>query len=803
MRGFLPKLGYILLIFILVLSFTYGIWSNHTELVGNKDIVYFTTANRFFTNFAFEEFNERPLWNPYIFGGQPLVSNVLTGQFFPINFFFMYLYEDYYMNFVYIFQMFLAGVLMFWFAKKIKLSNFASSVAAIIYIFSWNFTLLFQAEPAPIIVCSLIPASFLVSDYMFEKKKFGYALLLGLLLALQFLAGHVQYFYYSMLALGFYLLYQFYKEWKENTPQKCLTVLSLFAIAMIFFIMLSAVQLFPLVEFSQYSEGRGPNADLSFASQESLPYQHLLNLVLPEFFGSRFNDTYWGAPSNLYHFYMGVFTLVLVALALLFSNKKYKWFFASLALLALFFALGKNFIFFPILYSVLPGIDFFKVPARMLIIFTFATAILAGMGASYLTSKIHNAKQYTLFIKVLFTISILTLIITSLVALNKEFILSLGERLLDYFYYTKYSDTMLVQSNTFEYFLDKLDLVYNQILNSLSIFLFLITTSTIICSLRMKNINRNIMKFAIIGILILDLLILVPFYPGWDVMRDGAFAGQTTQEFLSPNSELDYLVNDNSYFRIHEYTEHTIVPSYLAIRSGISTIRGSESLKLQYFGDVLQQLIDDPENENVAKILGLLNVKYIFSETLLTNDDFSFEKSFEHTYYYYTDEEPEQGYSYMYINNEFMPRAFVVGNALISEDPLSELKSFNPQEEVILEKSELEIISDFGLQLNNDQGFKEAEITYYSPNKIIVNVDMDSSGYLILGDTWYPGWEAYDNGEEIFIFKANYVQRAVYLTEGSHEIEYVFNPSSYKIGLWVTFIALLFLILYLASLAIM
>ncbi|MFH1455567.1 MAG: hypothetical protein ABIF40_01315 [archaeon] len=798
MRGILPKLGYILLIIMLVMAFTGGLWMNYTELVGNKDIVYFSTANRFFTNAAFDEFGERPLWNPNIFGGQPLMSNVLTGQFFPVNLFFMHFYEDYYMNFVYIFHMIIAGLLMFWFSKKLKLSNFASSVSAIVYIFSWNFTLLFQAEPAPIVVCSLIPGIFLAAQYLFEKKKLVYALILGSVLALQFLAGHVQYFFYSMLALGLFLIYHFYLEWKDNTPQKCLNVLGLFAIAIIFFITLSAVQLLPLAEFSSFSEGRGPNADLSFAAQESLPYQHLVNLILPEFFGSRFTDTYWGTPSNMFHFYMGILPLILASLAVLFSKRKYKWFFATLALLALLFSLGKYFVVFPMLYYLLPGIDFFKVPARMLIIFTFSMSILAGMGASYVMSKIYNARQYTKFIKILFILSVLTLIGALILAYNKEYILFLGERLLNHFYYVKYADTLLVQSNTFEYFLGKLELVYSQIFNSVSIFLFLFTLSTIILGLRMKNLNRNILKFAIIGLIILDLLILVPFYPCWDIMRQGGFAGQTTEEILSPTIEFDFLLEDESMFRIHEYAVHPIIPSYLATRVGLQTIRGSESLKLQYFGEVLNELIDDYTTDYNAKILGLLNVKYIFFKENIEQEGLTFVESFEHTYYYYTDEQPELGYSYVYENDLLMPRGFIVSDAKVitnAEEIKEELKEFDPKEYVILEE-------DFEY-LDNDALYKEAVITYYSPNKVIVNVNMDSPGFLVLGDTWYPGWEAYDNGKETRIFKTNYVQRSVYLGEGEHEVEFVFNPLSYKIGFLLTFLSLLVLLIYLGSLAIM
>ena len=83
---------------------------------------------------------------------------------------------------------------------------------------------------------------------------------------------------------------------------------------------------------------------------------------------------------------------------------------------------------------------------------------------------------------------------------------------------------------------------------------------------------------------------------------------------------------------------------------------------------------------------------------------------------------------------------------------------------------------------------------FYSPNKASIDVSLDGSGFLVLSDTWYPGWKAFDNGREVEVYKADYALRSVYLEEGQHRVDFVFDPAAFKAG-WIisllSFIALL------------
>ena len=81
-----------------------------------------------------------------------------------------------------------------------------------------------------------------------------------------------------------------------------------------------------------------------------------------------------------------------------------------------------------------------------------------------------------------------------------------------------------------------------------------------------------------------------------------------------------------------------------------------------------------------------------------------------------------------------------------------------------------------------------ANITHYSPNKIILQVNLKKSGMLFLSEVWYPGWKAYDNGSTVDIIKVNHIFRGIYLDAGRHDIVMSLEPPSLKTGLLITLI---------------
>jgi len=69
-----------------------------------------------------------------------------------------------------------------------------------------------------------------------------------------------------------------------------------------------------------------------------------------------------------------------------------------------------------------------------------------------------------------------------------------------------------------------------------------------------------------------------------------------------------------------------------------------------------------------------------------------------------------------------------------------------------------------------------------TPNRVTIRATLDAPGYLVVADTWYPGWQATVDGVPTEVLRANYAFRAVWLETGKHEVEMVYRPTLVRIG---------------------
>ena len=93
-------------------------------------------------------------------------------------------------------------------------------------------------------------------------------------------------------------------------------------------------------------------------------------------------------------------------------------------------------------------------------------------------------------------------------------------------------------------------------------------------------------------------------------------------------------------------------------------------------------------------------------------------------------------------------------------------------------------------------GGGEVEVIDYAPERIELRARLDAPGYLVLADTYYPGWRARVDGREVPIQRADVYFRALALDEGEHDVTFEFRPVSVYAGLaagllaWLVWVAL-------------
>jgi hypothetical protein len=138
-----------------------------------------------------------------------------------------------------------------------------------------------------------------------------------------------------------------------------------------------------------------------------------------------------------------------------------------------------------------------------------------------------------------------------------------------------------------------------------------------------------------------------------------------------------------------------------------------------------------------------------------------------------------------------LPRAFLVSGATFAASPAEALRrmtrsDFDPLRELVVEDR---VAAAWTGSPTSPVG--RVEILQYDPEAVFVLVVADRPSFLLLSDTYYPGWRAFLDGEERPIYRADYLFRALPLPAGKHTVEFIFDPPAVKAGMGVSAASLL------------
>ena len=86
--------------------------------------------------------------------------------------------------------------------------------------------------------------------------------------------------------------------------------------------------------------------------------------------------------------------------------------------------------------------------------------------------------------------------------------------------------------------------------------------------------------------------------------------------------------------------------------------------------------------------------------------------------------------------------------------------------------------------LNSDSG-RIISINY-GWNRCKIDVQVDNPALLVLNDPWHPGWIAKIDGRETPVLRANIIFRGVMIEPGRHQVEFIYSPKRFRIGMIVS-----------------
>ena len=707
-----------------------------------RDFHFVTYPTRFFLAQAYHQ-GVIPYWTTNTFGGAPFMATLHPGVFYPPSIFFFLSDFTLSLNLYYVFHFLIMGFFVFLLGRKWNLTWFAALCCGA------------TGMLGGMVVASALTSNYFLSSvwlplifwlYYQYKEHNHLGWFVGLVLAIfsQTLAACPEISVMTMLLL---YLHAIVFTTKTRNKTEILNITVTLGLAVLFALGLSAFQLMPTLKLLEHTF-RGGGLDYEFHTRWSMAPSKLETLVLTPGYEDYLTSSLKGADnyfSGLLHtLYMGIFGFLFILLGALFRKDKAIGFWLMVFLFGIFFALGGHNPFYQYIYRWVPFLELFRYPEKYLFITSIAVIFLLGFGLDALLHA--TQKRQVKISRVLFFLVLIFGIILAVALLNPhlepEFSLAL----------------------------------------------------IMIFSVSYVLLYFGKLKKTGFAMLLLTMVLLDLFVKGLSLLP------MIDRKFYEDPPPLINQLGD-SLGKYRTYSGHIDkTPDPMMYPTGPTRMAGLRAAKQQLYSlqgmvfgiehaggipglalDIQNHLIwyqfliqSEPDRRRV--ILKRSNVKYWADGDTPT--------------YHVEGGIPVVTPERIKVFEDALPRAFLVPKMKVPEDGriLTNYydQSFNPLAEVLLNKP---------VEFEESASFtgKVEEVTY-SPNHVRVKTSQEGNGFLVLLDTYLPGWTVKVDGSEQPILQANYLYRAVQLGPGEHTLEFDYFPEGFKEGLIVSSISLLILI---------
>ena len=785
---------------------------------------------------------EVPLWNPNLFAGVPFLAAGQHSALYPLSALFYVLPLTRAYGVFTVVQLWLAGVFMYVFGRVLRQGRFGALVAGITYqlgaffLVSVVFTMIIAAA-------AWLPLLLAIIEIMIRKQEekgagpfvpIVYVIVGAVALGIHILAGHPEILVYTLLVMALYALVRLILLWRQVGTWKPSVRMGIWLGFMVGTgLGLGSVQLVPMLELvtTSFREGSVTYSDVV---GWAYPSRQILTFLVPDFFGNPAHHGYWDLVTKQWiaadrifwgiknyveaGSYAGILPLVLAAVAFAGTrrpspDRRTIWFFATLAVASLLFIFGTP--AYALLYYGLPGIKQLHSPFRWVFPFTLSIAVLAGFGVKRLAilrrefgvdtdpQNVHR-DVYRPWISLItwgtFWSGVVLVLGALVVLVMPGPFIPLADRLL--------ASVEKAQ----EAFSSGQMLLSYQWRNILILGLMLLGSGIVLrvsrCPIYIKWGKRTQNRVPVwqpLAVLVVAVDLLL-FGAGFNPAADPA-----QLNFVPPSIEfLKEQATEGEPWRLTTYqiaNDSKTLNANIPWLHGLEDVRGYDSIIPRQYVETMRAIEEQGEllHNRIAPIYGvenlssplldLLNVRYVMTEGEIPNSDYAL---------------AYDGEVRIYENMDALPRAFALPYAeLVSESDLSaQLRSFDPRQVILLDEQE-SVAQETG-KFKGAWPLEPAHVVTHAPNTVFVDVEMPGPGWLVLADSYSPGWKAYrsppsgnvpspktepQGEEELEILRANGNFRAVRLDEGAHRVRFKYTPMSFKLGLYGSFMAFVVLCL--------
>lgn len=691
-----------------------------------------------------------PLWNPHLYGGAPFISDIQAGFLYPPNLLLFLLWPDFpyqAMQWLTIGHLYWAGLGLYVFLRTWpwrpgqSLSRPAALFGALAFQFS-DPLLIHLGNLNLIAVLSWLPWTLAAYHQALTQQSRRWLALAVLLFAISTYAGHAQSTFYVALTIALYTTGYWVLDIrdKESAGRSYQHLLSISQYPIVFYLLaalLTAPILLPALELARFTERS------SFTYQDTVAFSlaptQVIGLLTPGFFG-RGPALHWSLWSRVETPYAGVAT-VLLALGAFFladqTTRRRLLLWAGIALFGFVTALGIYAIVHGWLTAFLPLFGQFRAPARALVLWTLAVAVLGAIGvelvAATVTKPLTEQTGWRTW--------------QSLLQRGAFILLGIVLPLL-------YVALLLTQENETAFLRTSIAALALTL-----VVLFWLATWAVVALHWSGWLGAQGQAIALITLLFFDL------------SATGAYtdisSSDPTLGFQQPEI-VNFLRSDPDLARIDTLTDINALwqPDAAALH-GLQDVGGiANPLMLAQWRTLWASL-----GGRQTALYDMLNIEYVIVKDGTPLPEGKFQLAFD-----------APGPLAVYRNETPLPRAWLVHEIQTVESTAQaytalQAPTFEPRQQAIL-------VADPALPtLAPATAEEQVQITHYGSNEITLAVNSSAPALLVLSEIWYPGWQATVNGVSQPLWQANGALRALPVPGGQSTVLLKFAPLSWRLGL--------------------
>lgn len=744
-------------------------------------------------------------WTNSIFGGMPTYQMAPSYESTNLLSKIAELYHLYLPTYVwYVFVMLLGFYILL---RAFNFKVWMSALGAIVWAFSSYFFIIIAAGHIwKLMTLAYIPPTIAGMVLIFRKKYLLGGLLTALFVALQINSNHIQMSYYFLIVmLAMYIAYGIMAR-KQQEMSHFLKATGVLALAGILGICINLSNLYHTYEYSKESmrgkselvkenSANQTNSGLErdYITQWSYGIGETFTLLVPNTKGGasvplamnekamekanpmymniyRQIGQYWGEqPGTSGPVYVGAFVMFLFVLGLFIVKGPMKWALLVATILSILLSWGKNFMGFTDFFiDYIPMYSKFRTVSSILVVAEFTIPLLAMLALKEWVERPQLLKENRKEI-------LISLGLTGGLAL----LFALAPKL----FFSSYVSSMEmhalqgIPADQLVPLLANLEEVRMSMFTSdawRSVFIILIGI-ILLWMYSAGKLKQNVLVGALIVLCLVDM---------WDVNKrylyDGQFVEKQEQTRTFEPTETDKIIlqDKDLNYRVLNLASNTFNENNTSYWH--KSIGGYHAAKLRRYQEMIEEHISTEMNslfKEVAEaggdmdsldaskfpVLNMLNARYFIfplegGQTVPLRNPFALGNA------WFVDE-------VQYVNN--------------ANEEIEAIHGIDPLHQIVVDKRFESVVQPSSVA----DSTCSITLTAYEPNDLKYEVNSSKGGTVVFSEIYYPGWQAYIDGEKVEHGRANYILRAMNVPAGQHVVEFKFDPDTLHATETIAYIA--------------